>query len=103
MNDDCKKFYLGYKKVCPLSLVFSLFLPTSREVMVNNHLCSHVNWTNVILVSLLSMTYLQITTKKSGNHSGGVTAPGSKNIKFNGSTNDLPMMMTEEPRQLCSV
>ena len=27
--------------------------------MVNNQVCSHVNWTNVILVSLLSMTYLQ--------------------------------------------
>ena len=58
-NDDCKKFYLGHKQHV-LCLSFSLyFMPTSSEVLVNNHSCSVVNWTTVILFSLLSMTYLQ--------------------------------------------
>ncbi len=61
-NDEFKKFYLVYKQhVLSLSLYLSIqaHKQGGDRLIINNHLCCVVNWTNVILVSLPSVTYLQ--------------------------------------------
>ena len=66
-------------------------MPTSREVIVNNHLWSVANWTTVIWVFFAKG---DLSGNKSGNHSGGAMTPG-ENFK-----SDQPVMMTKELRHL---
>ena len=65
----------------------SLFLSINAHKQGVVHLWSVVNWTNVILVSLLSVIYLQINLELI---QGSVTT--SKNFKF---SQWLPMMMSK--------